>query len=119
MQAGPKPQFLKKSVAYYVTGGERWRYADTLEGVTSQTRAYFLDSRSNPTDVLASGALLSRQLMGGLDHYVYDPRDTSGAELESSIDPKSLTDQRMIYAHRGKQLIYHSAPFETNTEISG
>jgi predicted acyl esterase len=27
--------------------------------------------------------------------------------------------QRMVYALRGKQLVYHSAPFDSDTEISG
>jgi hypothetical protein len=51
MQGGPKPQFLQKPVAYYVMGAERWRYADTLEGITSQSQPYFLDSNSNAADV--------------------------------------------------------------------
>src|SRR6266403_4728337 len=31
MQGAPMPEFLKKPVAYYVMGAERWRYSDTLE----------------------------------------------------------------------------------------
>src|SRR5690606_21049130 len=53
------------------------------------------------------------------DQYVYDPRDLSIAELETGIDTASLTDQRLIYGQRGKLLVYHSAPFERDTEISG
>jgi uncharacterized protein len=31
----------------------------------------------------------------------------------------SLVDQRLVFARRGRQLVYHSAPFDRNTEISG
>jgi hypothetical protein len=44
MQGGPRPDFLKKHVAYYVTGKEAWRYADTLQGVTKDMRPFYLDS---------------------------------------------------------------------------
>jgi putative CocE/NonD family hydrolase len=124
MQGGPKPGFLQKQVAYYVMGAEKWRYADTLDAVTAEARPYFLDSSSNATDVLASGSLAAQQPQanpgkGKPDQYTYDPRDVGDAELEASLGPESLTDQRMIYAQRGKQLVYHTAAFEKNTEISG
>lgn len=125
MQGGPRPAFLKQRVAYYVTGSERWHYADTLEAVTAAVEPYFLDSISPANDVLASGSL-TRGLpgQGSPDHYIYDPRDTSGAALESTLDlnildPGSRTDQRLIYAARGRHLIYHSAPLEHDTEVSG
>ena len=61
-----------------------------------------------------------RRGKGRPDHYVYDPRDVSGAAARSRPwIPQSLTDQRLMHARSGKQLIYHSAPFEKDTEISG
>ena len=119
MQGGPKPEFLRKPVAYYVMYADTWRYADSLESITARTLALHLDSRANADDVLSSGALQAKAAIGGPDHYVYDPHDVSTAALESSIDPDSLVDQHMIYALRGKQLVYHSAPFEKDTEVSG
>ena len=119
MQGGPKPQFLQKAVAYYVMGAERWRYADTLEGITSQSLPYLLDSSSNATDVLAAGALGQSAATGKPDHYVYDPHDLSFATDEATLDPGDLTDQHATYSQRGKQLVYHSAPFDKVTEISG
>jgi putative CocE/NonD family hydrolase len=132
MQGGPKPSFLKKNVAYYVTGAERWRYTDTLEEITVGYRALYLDSRGNASYIFASGRL-SSEVNGDadscVDTYVYDPRDVSVAEQESrwSESPclrptfpcDGLTDQRAIYARDGKQLIYHSDTFERDTEISG
>jgi putative CocE/NonD family hydrolase len=119
MQGGPKPKFLQKRVAYYVMAADEWRYADTLEAVTSELRPFHLDSNGNAADVLASGSLGSERPSGKPDQYVYDPRDLSIAELETGIDTASLTDQRLIYGQRGKLLVYHSAPFERDTEISG
>jgi uncharacterized protein len=119
MQGGPKPEFLRKPVAYYVMYADTWRYADTLESITARTLALHLDSRVNANDVLSSGALAAAAPRGTPDHYIYDPHDVSTAQLESTLDPDSIVDQRMIFALRGKQLVYHSAPFEKDTEISG
>jgi putative CocE/NonD family hydrolase len=119
MQGGRKPEFLQKRVAYYVMDADKWRYADSLEGVTAQSRSYFLDSNGNANDVLASGSLATSPAKGKPDQYVYDPRDLTIAEIERNVDPSSLTDQRPIYAQQGKVLVYHTAPFERDTEISG
>lgn len=119
MQGGPRPAFLQKRVAYYVMGADNWRYADTLDAVTQEERAYFLDSTSNADDALAAGTLGPQEAHGAPDHCVYDPRDVSHAELEAGTDPLSFTDQTMLYAQRGKQLVYHSAPFGADIEVSG
>jgi putative CocE/NonD family hydrolase len=120
MAAGPKPDFLKKLVAYYVMGEERWRYADSLEAVTARTASYFLDSATNASHVLASGSLdPAGPGRGPPDHYVYDPRDVSIAELETENVPNYLTDQRLILASDDKHLIYETRAFDKPTEISG
>jgi predicted acyl esterase len=41
------------------------------------------------------------------------------AQLEATTDSESRTDQRMLHASIGKRLVYHSAPFEQDVEISG
>jgi len=119
LQQGPKPDFLLKRVAYYVMGADRWRYADSLEEVTSRWQPCYLQSTGNPTDVLQSGVLSTERPLGGPDQYVYDPRDVSLAQLESTVDPESRVDQRMMFARTGKHLVYHTAPLETDMEISG
>jgi putative CocE/NonD family hydrolase len=117
MQGGAKPQFLQKNVAYYVMGAEKWRYADTLDAVTAQHRAYFLASTGEAADVFASGRLGDAS-RGGPDRYRYDPTDRSGAALESTQAPE-LTDQRAVYARSGRQLVYHTEPFAQPAQISG
>jgi hypothetical protein len=120
MQGGSRPEFLQKNVAYYVMGDERWRYADTLEAVTSHHVTLFLHSETNPTNVFRSGFLRDEApSRSHFDHYVYDPRDVSLAALESTVDPENRTDQRMVLACGGRHLVYHSDPFPTDREITG
>ena len=120
MLQGAKPEFLKKRVAYYVMAADQWRYADSLEAVTAESRPFLLDSSTNADDVYASGRMAPGVSgKGAPDHYVYDPRDVSGAALEAKIDPDSKVDQQLVIARGGKQLVYHSAPFTQDTEVSG
>ena len=120
MQGGPQPDFLQKRVAYYVTGAERWRYADSLAAVTAETRPMYLASQGNgASDVLASGMLEADAPAGAPDHYVYNPSDTSLAALEAPLDATSLIDQTLIYARSGHELVYHSTVFDKDVELSG
>jgi len=120
MLGGPKPRFLQDRVAYYVMGADEWRYADSLESITSRTLMLYLASHGNPSDVFCSGSLTAGLTAGtGPDQFVYDPRDVSQAELESTLDPECRADERMIHARAGKHLVYHSAPFESDVEVSG
>jgi putative CocE/NonD family hydrolase len=119
MQGGPKPEFLQKRVAYYVMGADRWRYADSLEAVTARHQSLWLDSAVNATDVFRSGSLQQARGKGAADHYIYDPRDVSDTEFTPLPKEGPLVDQRRTYAASGKQLVYHSDPFESDTEISG
>lgn len=126
MQGGARPAFLQNRVAYYVMVAEAWRYADSLEAITAETRLFYLQSdsglhsRGNPSDVFHSGRLAEELLRESApDHYVHDPRDMRLAGLESTIDPGCLTDQRMVHAGNGRQLIYHTVPFQQDVEVSG
>jgi uncharacterized protein len=119
MLGGPKPEFLKNRVAYYVMFADRWRYADLLEAVTGETRPLLLDSLGGADDLYGGGALVPAAKGGPPDHYVYDPRDVSIGAIEEQVDPSSYLDQRVLNARNGKQLVYHSAPFTQDTEVSG
>lgn len=119
LQGGERPEFLRNKVAYYVMGQERWRYADSLEAVTDHLEPLYLDTVCNPTDLFHSGSLSPEApLKGAPSHFVYDPRDVSGAPFEVSIDV-SYTDQRLLHHWRGRRLFFHSAPFSQDTEITG
>jgi hypothetical protein len=121
LNAGPRPDFLQRRVAYYVMGAEHWRYADSLEEVTQCHRPYFLNSNGSAHDVFSSGGLSAQPGFGPPDRYVHDPADTRGPEVaaEANSDERSYVDQSVVLALRGKSLVYHSAPFDTDTEVSG
>jgi putative CocE/NonD family hydrolase len=121
LKDGPQPEFLKKRVAYYVMGAEEWKYADSLEEIASGTRKLYLNSDAGgANDVFHSGTLddeAPRQSRP--DHYVYDPLDLRPAELETEEIKDYLTDQRYDLALFGNGLVYHSAPFVDDLEVSG
>ncbi|HZP66166.1 MAG TPA: CocE/NonD family hydrolase, partial [Rudaea sp.] len=123
MKSGPKPDFLKNRVAYYVlgNGAEDWRYADTLEGITSESRPLYLDSvEGRANDVFASGELaVDKPGAAKPDHYTYDPLDTSSAAVQSVEVQNALTDQRVFLQQSGKYLFYHTAPFQRDLDIAG
>ena len=119
MLGGSRPEFLKNNVAYYVMFADRWRYAATLAAVTAEMRPMLLDSHGGADDLYGAGVLRPAGNGGSPDHYVYDPRDVSIAAIEQQVDPNSYVDQRLLNARNGKQLVYHSAPFAADTEVSG
>jgi len=122
MKGGPKPEFLKQRVAYYVVGAEAWKYAASLEAIAAGTRTLFLNSTDGQAnDALHSGTLDGDKPTGqsAADRYVYDPLDLRPGALETADNPSYLTDETEALHLYGDGLIYHSAPFEEDTEISG
>jgi putative CocE/NonD family hydrolase len=115
---GPRPAFLQNRVAYYVMGAEKWRYADSLDAITAESRAYFFRSNGNPSEVSKAGSLALQPSDTTADHWSYDPRDLSAAETESPVDIDRV-DRRLQFVATGQQLIYRTAQFEHDTEISG
>jgi putative CocE/NonD family hydrolase len=120
MKTGPRPEFLKKRVAYYVVGAEEWKYADSLDTISNAKRTLYLNSDGNANDVFSSGSLGEEKPTNNKsDRYVYDPLDVRPAELEREDVPSPLTDQRAALNLFGNGLVYHSEPFTENTEVSG
>jgi uncharacterized protein len=122
MKSGSKPEFLQKRVAYYVMGANEWKYADTLDAIVKQTRTLYLDSTAGEAgDVFHSGRLDEIPPAGSSspDRYAYDPLDARPAALEGEEVKNDLTDERTALNLFGNGLVYHSEPFEAQTEISG
>ena len=119
MADGSRPAFLKDHVTYYSLGAEEWRHAPTLEAVTGEHRPLLLSSDGAAGDVYASGHLGASGGAAGSDQYLYDPRDTRDADLEASIDPYDVTDQRLVLARAGRQLVYTSSPLATPLDLAG
>lgn len=122
MKDGPKPEFLKQRVAYYLMGADEWKYADSLAAIANETRRLYLDSEAgSANDVFQSGRLTGERPSDSSppDSYVYDPLDVRPAELERKDVPNYLTDQRYDLNLFGNGLVYHSAPLETELEVTG
>jgi uncharacterized protein len=121
LRGGKKPEFLKRRVAYYVAGAEEWRYADTLEAVTRKSKSFFLTSSGHAArGVFASGRLVDRKpLDAAPDEYTYDPRDTTGIELEYRERKNWLIDPEPEVNFRGAGLVYHSEVLTEPLELAG
>ncbi|MGE0554050.1 MAG: CocE/NonD family hydrolase [Gemmatimonadales bacterium] len=126
MSDGPKPGFLRDRVAYYVVGpgAEEWKYAPSLDAVTASRRTLYLSSDGEAGDAFASGALTgvkpTAERSAPSDRFVYDPRDLRPGRLEREPDPEpGLLSQRAALNLFGHGVVYHSAPFEEATEVTG
>jgi hypothetical protein len=121
LKGGPKPEFLKQRVAYYLAGAEEWKYADSLDAISNATLRLHLNSiQGYANDVFHSGTLeASPPTEAQPDTYVYDPLDVRPADLEREEIKNEFTDQLYALNLFGNGLVYHSAPFEADTEIAG
>jgi putative CocE/NonD family hydrolase len=120
LKGGKKPGFLKKRVAYYVVGEEKWKYADSLETIPAHPKKMYLDSTEGANDVFHSGTL-GRNLPKGKpsDTFIFDPLDKRPGDLERSDISEYLTDQTYDLNLFGNGLVYHSEPLDKDTEITG
>ena len=121
LKNGTRPPFLKKTVAWYVTGTEKWRYADAFEQITSATVPLYLTSQGGAAnDPFHSGTLYEEAPSASPpDQYIYDPLDNSAAELEAGFGETNLREQRDVLQSNGRLLIYHTAAFTQDQEVSG
>lgn len=122
LKSGPKPDFPKKRIAYYVVGpgAEHWKYADDLDSIASeQRRLYLISGNGQGNDVFHSGSLAAQPQSTAPDRFTYDPRDLRPAELEKEEVKNYITDQRYQLNLFGNGVVYHSEPFSEATEVSG
>jgi len=108
-------------VAYYLMSAEEWKYSDTLESISNKTMHLYLNSANGQAnDVFHSGTMDSTlPSTAQPDRWVYDPLDIRPAELEREEIKDNLTDQRYALNLFGNGLVYHSPPFDVDTEITG
>jgi uncharacterized protein len=125
LKDGKRPAFLKDKVAYYMLHGDdgEWRYASSLEAVTSGTATVYLSSdHGRNGGVYESGSLATAAPRDASrpDSYVSDPRDTTfGAWDSAENNDMTLTDQSGLLGASGKILVYHSTAFAHDTEFAG
>jgi len=126
MKSGPRPEFLKDLVAYYVVGpgAERWKYAESLDAISDETMTWYLHARGGVAeDVFSAGSLTetppSKEQPSG---YMYDPLDTRKMQLplfEGRHSESAFVDQTGVMGLRARGLVYHSEPFTGPTEVTG
>ena len=129
IKGGPKPEFLKNQVAYYLlaagnSGAQgEWKYADSLETLTANPRTFYLDSKSGDANgVFRSGTLTVEQPKEGADRYTYDPLDTGRGENVEGVEDNQKTaaiDQRYALSIGDDGLVYHTDPLPNEMPLVG
>jgi len=83
-------------------------------------RLYLNSTNGSANDVFHSGTLEETPpAQAQPDGYIYDPLDVRPADLEREEIKNFITDQRYALNLFGNGLVYHSVPFEADTEITG
>jgi putative CocE/NonD family hydrolase len=113
LKGGPKPAFLQKPVAYYISGAkaECWKYADSLQTISSKSLTLFPDASNGARSVYQSGVLAPSQTRSSGGEWISDPNDLSAADPVDGAQPGA--------ALHGDGLVFHSAVFKEDTEIVG
>ncbi len=113
-----------KHVKLFVMGSNEWREEDDWPLARARNTKYFLHSAGKANSLTGDGRLTSEAPGSETsDHYVYDPSSpvpTVGGPLccDPSHLPAGPRDQRSVEA-REDVLIYSTAPFSRNTEVTG
>ncbi len=129
MRNGPKPQFLKNQVAYYLiapgnsgANGE-WKYAQDFVSLAANPKMFHLDSKNGDANgVFRSGTLTEAQPSEGVDQFVNDPLDTHRGEEVEGVEPNDKTagiDQRFALCIGKDGLVYHTDPLPKETPLVG
>jgi putative CocE/NonD family hydrolase len=120
MKDRAKPAFLKKRVAYYVVGAEKWKYADDIGSIAGERRTLYLASPGVATDSFHSGSLVETAGGGGAaDRWTYDPLDTRPGAAEPDEEPGYLVSPRLLMNLYGNGVVYHSDPLPESVEVTG
>ncbi len=119
----PKPDFLKRRIAYFVGGAEEWRYADKLEEIADERRMFYLSAKSDEAyEVFRSGHLVDAPNDGETSHrFKSDPLDTSPADL-TDIDWNAIRDgvlRSTAPAYMPETLVFHSPPMVDGLTLAG
>lgn len=122
LEGGPKPEFLKDRVMYYVMGdgANNWRAAASLDELPSRPRRFYLHADKSTPDALSRAGNLEESVSSNATvSYSFDPTDISKASLGNwPIGNFALHDSD-VKAIEGEALIFETAPFEQAAEIIG
>jgi len=129
LKNGPKPEFLKDQVAYYLiaagnsgANGE-WKYANDFETLSADSTIFYLDSKDGDANgVFRSGMLTQKRTGEGVDNFTYDPLDTSRGENVEGVESNEKTaalDQRFALSIGKDGLVYHTEALSEDTPLIG
>ena len=124
LKSGPKPEFLKNKVAYFVSNKNNWKYTSSLEEIGKEKQSFYLNTiGSSSHDVVNSATLQSGAANNSMPaSYTYNPLDKAYGSMNYAVLGNfelQLTDQRLAYETDKAGVIYHSPKFENETEVSG
>jgi uncharacterized protein len=124
LKDGTKPEFLKDRITYYMAGAEEWRYASGLDSMETEKQVLFLHSDGTEQEVFHSGILtVDKPRNEKADHFTYDPLDVSSVDFDmigiGNQCGNWVTDQRYALNPHLCGLVYHTQPFESETELCG
>jgi len=118
MGDGERPDFIRDRVTYFVAGANAWKSAPSLDAVSDSELVLRLGADRARHDVFHSGVMAEvPDTRSSHSQYVYDPLDTSKAER--GVAENYIVDQGEVMHVAGDGLVFHSAPFDVPTEISG
>jgi putative CocE/NonD family hydrolase len=113
-------------VSYYVMGQNEWRTSDVWPPAGTRRVRYFLSSGGHANTAAGDGVLTPQApTRGSRDTFIYDPENPvptlGGAMIGALITPGMLAGplEQSPIERRDDVLCYTSAPFGTDTEISG
>ena len=116
----PRPSLLRDKVAYFMLGADEWRYAPSLDAVSSgkEIDLYLSAAEGTPENVFRSGTLISSppgQQPPAI--VVSDPHELPELDVARYAEDENLSSQ--FRALQKRAIVFHSAPFEAPVEIAG
>jgi putative CocE/NonD family hydrolase len=120
---GLKPPQLQQRVAFYVLGADEWRFADSLERISSENLHFYLHAQNDSArDLSRSGTLSSKpQAPVTIAGFEYDPLDLSDSDAYLDKHIESATDY-LVSARpcfTARKLVYHTSPLKDYVTIAG
>lgn len=120
---GPRPNFLKDKVAYYVGGKDKWFFADSLKAISEESMDFFLSADTDQAyDVFNSGQLTDAPTDSNVSHeFISDPLNTQFLDITESnwnkIRDGDLLSQ--FPAFLPETLVFHSPAFKQEVSFAG
>lgn len=119
LKRGPLPALLHDKVNYFMFGADEWRSAPSLAAVSRENLSFYLsDPAGTPKDVFHSGSLnVQPAAHEPPAEILSDPHELPELDMARFALDEDLTSQFRDFQKRA--LVFHTDPFEHDTEIAG